>query len=104
MSIFDGMKRWLRPTDRQPVSGSPVASDTPAVSGDPVAPSTRPQSAAPEQSRQLAEEQMAAREPGVPPVAVLSKGSITDLKRMSKFLASVGVESQLVMPPGGCGT
>ena len=39
-----------------------------------------------------------------PAVQVLTQGPLTDLKRISKYLASAGVESQLLMPPGGCGT
>ena len=39
-----------------------------------------------------------------PPVTILTQGPLTDLKRMSRYLASTGIESQLVMPPGGCGT
>ena len=39
-----------------------------------------------------------------PAVQVLTQGPINDLKRIAKFLTSLGIESQLVMPPGGCGT
>lgn len=39
-----------------------------------------------------------------PPVQVLMEGGLADLKRISKHLSSVGVESQIVMPPGGCNT
>ncbi len=39
-----------------------------------------------------------------PPVQVLMEGGLADLKKISKHLSSVGVESQIVMPPGGCNT
>jgi len=39
-----------------------------------------------------------------PAVQVLSQGPLTDLKRLAKYLAAAGVESHLLMPPGGCGT
>lgn len=37
-------------------------------------------------------------------VQVLTQGPLTDLKRIAKYLTSVGIDSQLIMPPGGCGT
>lgn len=40
----------------------------------------------------------------LPAVQVLLQGPLTDLKRTTRFLASVGIESQIIMPPGGCGT
>ena len=42
--------------------------------------------------------------PETPAVQVLTQGPLTDLKRVSKYLASIGVSSHLLRPPGGCGT
>lgn len=96
MGLWDDLRRF--------VGGKPVLGPAEASPNAPAAAATR--STFPSEPGADARATPAASgAPGeAPAVQVLVQGPLTDLKRTARYLASVGVESQLIMPPGGCGT